>query len=184
MRFESIYLVSYLTYHARYHRPFWGMRVGSDSPLASILASSTDRKKIVSTQFIQRIRSRQYPCNSLVRCRVQVWVQVWAPACHLAITPEGCSRRQSVVFTSNEWPSSWGSAPAQLGLVGRASTYTGRCQVDGSRWGQLLGRLRQRCYHSCDTNFIRESKRFSMLCTFWAVNDWFVFHVKWNFQSR
>ena len=38
--------------------------------------------------------------------RVQVWVQVWAPACHLAITPEGYSRRQS--FVNNRllcyWP--------------------------------------------------------------------------------
>ena len=28
-------------------------------------------------------------------CRFQVWVQVQAPGCHLAITPVGCSRRQS-----------------------------------------------------------------------------------------
>ena len=32
--------------------------------------------------------------------RVQVWVQVRAPACHLAITPEGYSRRQSKDLTA------------------------------------------------------------------------------------
>ena len=45
-------------------------------------------------------------------CRLQVWVQ---PAGHLAITPLGCSRRQSKVLTA-------GSTPAQLRLVRQAST--------------------------------------------------------------
>ena len=72
--------------------------------------------------------------------RVQVWVQVRAPAgpiskCHLEITPEGYSRRQSKVLTANQWPSSWGRAPAQLGWVGRASTKTG---VSESAAGQSL----------------------------------------------
>ena len=57
--------------------------------------------------------------------RVQVWVQIRAPAGHLAITPEGYSRRQLVLrvkfWLQNQWPSSWGRAPAQLGRVGLAS---------------------------------------------------------------
>ena len=32
--------------------------------------------------------------------KVQVWVQVQAPACHLEITSEGYSRRQSKVLTT------------------------------------------------------------------------------------
>ena len=39
-------------------------------------------------------------------------------------------------------------APAQLGLVGRASTKTGYFRLGGSRSGQRLARLRKKCYHS------------------------------------
>ena len=47
----------------------------------------------------------------------------------------------------NQWPSSWGSAPAQLGLVGRAIVNSGRFRV-----GAATGSLEQTCYHSCDTD--------------------------------
>ena len=97
-------------------------------------------------------------------CRVQVWVQVRAPAGHLTITPEGYSRRQLVLrikfWLQNQWPSSWGRAPAQLGRVGRASTNTGRFRVGGSRCGPRPARLRKTCYHSCDTDSVQESTRF------------------------
>ena len=32
--------------------------------------------------------------------RVQIWVQVWAPACYLAITPDSYSRTQSKILTA------------------------------------------------------------------------------------
>ena len=97
--------------------------------------------------------------------RVQVWAQVRAPAGHLAITPEGYSRRQSKVlrfWLQNhwQWPSSWGRAPAQLGRVGQASTNTGHFRVCGSRCGAWPGRLRKTCHHSCDIYWAQESKRF------------------------
>ena len=60
----------------------------------------------------------------------------------------------------NQRPSSWGSALAQFGRVGRASTNVGRFRVGGSLCGPRLARLRKTCYHSCDTNLVRESKRF------------------------
>ena len=37
------------------------------------------------------------------------------------------------IWLQNQWPSSWGSALAQLGRVGLASTNTGCCLVGGSR---------------------------------------------------
>ena len=68
---------------------------------------------------------------------------------------------------------SMASAPAQLGLFGRASTYTGCFQVCCSRCWSLQAHLRKKCYPPClgllywlglRVNF------FLMVCNFWAVN--------------
>ena len=92
--------------------------------------------------------------------RVQVWVQVWAPASHLAISlkavPEGNWRFRG----QNQLPSSWGCSVALFALVGLASTNTGHFQVCCSRCWQWLACLRKRCYHSGDTDSVQESKRF------------------------
>ena len=60
----------------------------------------------------------------------------------------------------NQWPSSWGRAPARLAQVGRASTNTGRFRVGGSRCGPRPARLRKTYYYSCDTYLVRELKGF------------------------
>ena len=60
----------------------------------------------------------------------------------------------------NQWPSSWGRAPAWLAQVGRASTNTGRFRVSGSRCGPRPARLRKTYYYSCDTDLVRELKGF------------------------
>ena len=55
-------------------------------------------------------------------------LQVWAPACHLAITPKDYFTRQSKALSlwlQSQRPSSLGSTHAQLRLVGQASTSTG-----------------------------------------------------------
>ena len=61
------------------------------------------KQNLNSTQIILGVLSKENLYNPLVRlqtqCRVQVWVQVQAPAGHLAFTPEGYSRRQSKVLT-------------------------------------------------------------------------------------
>ena len=89
---------------------------------------------------------------------VQVWVQVRALASskgsNLAIS-EG-NRRFS---GQNQWPSSWGRAPALLGLVWRASTNTGRFRFCCSRCGPWQARLWKTCYHSCYADLVRESTR-------------------------
>ena len=85
--------------------------------LASILASSTDLKSIQTPHSLLWDFGADKTFKT--RCSgARVLVQVRAPASHLAITPEGCSSNQSKVLTANQWPSSWGSAPTQLRLVG------------------------------------------------------------------
>ena len=67
------------------------------------------------------------------------------PLCRLAISlkavPEGNRRFRG----QNQRPSSWGSSPALLALVGRASTNSGRLRVGGSRCWQRPARLRKTC---------------------------------------
>ena len=72
----------------------WWMRVWIDSQLSSILAFATESKKNSnSTQFVLGFWSRYNPWPGQSGGRVQVWVQVWAPAGHLAITSKGYFRR-------------------------------------------------------------------------------------------
>ena len=92
--------------------------------------------------------------------RVQVRVQVWAPACHMAISLKAVPEDNRRFRGQNQLPSSWGRAPAWLAQVGRASTNTGRFRVSGSRCGPRQARLRKTCYHSCDTDSVQESTRF------------------------
>ena len=65
--------------------------------------------------------------------RVQVWVQVWSPAGHLAISLKAGNRR---FRGQSQLPSSWGSSQALLGRVWLASTNTGCFLVCCSRCGQ------------------------------------------------
>ena len=117
-------------------------------------------------------------------CRVQVWVQVQAPASHLAITPESHSRRQwKVLIAKNQWASYLGSAPAQLGLVRLASTNTARFPVSYSRFGPLPAHLRKTCYHLCNTDLVfscakwnfrltlQELVTYQSLCSFNLISD-------------
>ena len=73
--------------------------------------------------------------------------------------PKAIPRDIREFLLQNQWPSSWSSAPAQLGRVGRASTKTGLFRVGGSRCWQQQAPLRKTCYHSCDTDSVWESKR-------------------------
>ena len=99
---------------------------------------------------------------------VQVWVQVRAPAGHLAISSKPNRRLfqkvieglEGIVSGQNQQPSSLGRSPALLARVGRASTNTGRFRVGGSRCRQQQARLRKTCYHSFNTESIQEPIRF------------------------
>ena len=82
----------------------------------------------------------------------------------------------------NQWPSSWGRAPARLAHVGRASTNTGRFRVGDSRCGQRPARLRKTCYHSCDTDSVQELTRFCCFVNFGRDESLFCFNVKRKFR--
>ena len=92
--------------------------------------------------------------------RVQVWVQVWAPAGHLVITPESCSRRQSKVLTAKAMAELLGprSGSALAGLTGehKRRAFPSRRQSLRAATGSLQEKT---LYHSCDTDSVRESKR-------------------------
>ena len=79
--------------------------------------------------------------------RVQVWVQIRAPAGHLAITPEGYLRRQSKVLTAK--PSNGQALGHALrhslgGSDGRAQTQGVRGSAPGSRCGPRQARSSSR----------------------------------------
>ena len=114
--------------------------------------------------------------------RVQVLVQVLAPACHLAISPIGVPEGNRRFRGQNQLPSSWGSSPALLVLVGQESTNTGRFLVCCSCCWHQLALLRKTCYHSCDADSDQESTRFSCLVIFWLWQVFFFFSTwKWKF---
>ena len=136
------------------------VRVDINSPLSSIWAFSMDLKRIQTS-----------PClfwdfgadKTFTTCwsggRVYVWVQVWAPAGHLAIIPEDYSRRQSKVLTAKSMAKVLGQrsgTACQVGRVGRASKVTRCFWVSCSRCWPRLARSRKTCYHSCDTDSVRE----------------------------
>ena len=93
----------------------------------------------------------------------------------LPVILQSLSTRQSKVLTVmffdwffSHWPSSWGSAPVQLGLVGRATRGEHQHTAFPSLWQSLLpvaatGLLKEKAppaYHSCDADIVQESKRF------------------------
>ena len=110
-----------------------------------------------STQIIPGFWADKTSTTHWSGCRVQVWVHVQAPACHLAITPKGCLRRQSKVLTAKSMAQLLGqrSCNAWAGLTGKH-----KHRVFPSWLQLLLAGLRKTCYHSCYTDSVRESKRF------------------------
>ena len=147
------------------------------------------KKNSNSTQIVlfQGFQGRQNLHNSLVRwqsSRLQVWVQVQAPACHLAITSKGnYSRTQSKVLT----------AKSMAGHLG---------QLPGTAWAVQTGKHQHRTFPSqvlsllvmtgsLEENFLchlwywlsLRVEKVSMLCKIWAViTDFFLVNfVKWNF---
>ena len=159
-----------------------GMSLRKVTSLGSNSASVTDLKRI---ETLHSLCCDFEGYKTFTTCwsgsRVQVWVQVWAPAGHLAISlkavPEGNWRFRG----QNQQASSWGSSPALLALVWRANTNTGRFRVGSSRSWQHPARLRKRCYHSCYTDSVQRVNKVLMLCKFWAATSHFLFQVKWNF---
>ena len=129
MVYNICYIWCYITWYWKHslHKAFWWIRVGINSQLSSISAFSTDLKRIQTPHRLFLVFWADK--TSTTHCsggRVQVWVQVWAPACQLAITPEGYSRRHSKVLTANQW----------RGILGQHSPRS--CTAWAGRTGQQI----------------------------------------------
>ena len=155
------------------------MRVEINSLLSSILAF---KKNSNSTQFIGLC----FGVSEQIIPLQTIGVQFLAPAtsaCHpmiwqsfLKASPEDNWR----IRLQNQWPSSWGSAPAQLqvGPVWLSSTNTGCFLVSCRRCGPQQACLRKTCYHSCFTDSVRQSKRF--YCIVDIGQQLITFFSMWN----
>ena len=69
------------------------------------------------------------------------------------------------IWLQIRWPSPWDHAQAQLRRFGQARKNTKRFRVGCSRCWQA--RLRKTCFHSCETDSVRESTRFSCFVDIW-----------------
>ena len=134
------------------------------------------KKNLNSTQIILGFQSRKTFTTLWSGCKVQVWVQVQAPVCYLAVTPKRYSRRQSKVLLQNQWLSSLGSVQAP-GQVGLAATNT----AVFPSWLQLLlaatSSLEKKCKNACDTDSVPKSKMLKCFVNFW---QWLVPFFMWN----
>ena len=162
---------------------------------ASILASSTNLKRIQAPHSLFRdFRAEKTSTTCWSGCRVQEWVQVWAPSSCLAITPKASPVGNQRFWLQFRCLSPWGRALRHslgwLESVGWVSKNTGHFQVGCSwRWPcwQQQAHLRKECYHSCYSDWVLEPKKFKWLLNLgqWLVTDnRFLFHVKRNCFSR
>ena len=137
------------------------MRLDIVSAMSSISALLTDLKRIQTPQSLfwdfgadkTFVQAAEFKFESKFKPLLFIWQSL------LKSVPEDNRRfrGQNRRFRGqNQWPSSWGSTPARLARVGRASTNTGRFRVGSSRCGP---RPKTYC-HSCDTDLVRELRRF------------------------
>ena len=110
--------------------------------------------------------------------RVQVWVQVWAPACHLAISPKAVPEGNWKFRGLNHRPSSWGRFPA-LHARGRTGKHIHRAFP--SRLPSLLaatGSLEENMLPLLPYWLSSRANKVLMLCKFRAATS--QFFVLWN----
>ena len=96
----------------------------------------------------------------------------------MPITPKGYSRRQSKVLTAKSMLSSWGSTPAQLGLVELASTNTRHFLVGCSCYWPQSAHLSATLWPLLLNWLSSRVKMVLMLCKFMPTANHFSF--KWN----
>ena len=165
-----------------------GMSLRKVSSLGSNLASVTDLKGIETPHSLCCDFGGDKTFTTWTRWSggtVQVWVQVWAPAGHLAISPKAVPE-ENWRFRGQNHPVTGQALGAALLLclrVGRASTNTGYFRVDGShgRCGPRQARLTKTYYHSCNTDSGQESTRFQCFVDIGGGRVTFFSHVRWKF---
>ena len=94
-------------------------------------------------------------------------VQVRAAACHLAITPEGYSRRELKVLTAKSMAE---LLRARFGTAWAGRTDEIKHRAFSSQRQSLraaTGSLRKTCYHPYDTDSVRELKWFYCFLDIW-----------------
>ena len=161
--------------------PVLGMSLRKINSLCSNLASVTDLKRIQTPHSLccdfggYKTFTTRWSGG-----RVQVWVQVWAPACHLAISPkavpEGNQRFSWQNQQPSSWPESWGSSSALLAQASTNTVFPSQLQslqaATCSLEETMLPLLRYWLSSRVNTDKVL------MLCKFWAATSHFFFHVK------
>ena len=138
-------------------RPVWRMRVGINSQFRFRRSQQTLKEFKLYTDYFGAD-------NPLVR-RQSSSLSPSSSPCLSSGNHSLKLFQETIEGLQNQWPSSWGSAQAQLGRVGRASTNTGRFRVCGSRCRQRTARLTKSRYQFCDADLVWESKRFKWYVT-------------------
>ena len=138
-----------------------------------LFPSSTDLRRIQTPHSLFRaFRSSKIFTICWSRqssCRIQVWVQLWAPAGHLEITPQYYFRRQLKVLGAKSMAEPLGqrSSTAWADMTSKH-----KHRVFPTWWQSLLaatGSLEEKkCRHSCKIDLVQESIKVYMLWEFLA----------------
>ena len=155
-----------------------GMSLRKVTSLGSNLASVTDLKGIETPHSLCCDFGGDKTFTTWTRWSggIQVWVQVWAPACHLAISPKALPEENRRFRGRNHRPSSWGSSPALLAR----RTGEHKHRVFPSRW---QSRSLRAATGSLDENILpllqywlrSRVNKVSMLCRYWGGTSHFLF---------
>ena len=156
------------------------MRVGIDSLLSSFRRSKKNSNFKQLIELYSKVLEQIKPLQPIGQAAEFKFMSKFEP---LPVVwqslPNAIPEDNLKFWMPNQWPSSSGRAPAQLGPFRRASTNT-----VFPTWRQSLraasgqGHLRKMCYHSCETDLFQESKRFYLEC-FGNLGQW-VFLVNFN----
>ena len=150
--------------------------------LGSNSASVTDLKRIETPHSLYcDFRGYKTFTTRWSGCRVQVWVPVWAPAGHLAISPKAVLEGNQRFRWQNQRPSYWGRSPALFGLSDRQAQTQG---ISKSAAVAALSNLLTWAKHATTLAILTQFKSQQGLnaCKFWVATSHFLFHVKWKFR--
>ena len=129
--------------------------------LGSNLASLTDLKRIqIPHSLCCDFGGNITFATPWSGCRVQVWVQVWGPACHLAISSKAVAEGNPGFRGQNQRQSSWGRSPVLLAQVDGLAQTQGVSESAAVAAGRDQLSWEKYCYHSCNTDSVQESTRF------------------------